>query len=336
MKILKIIGIILAVIVVILLILILVLPTTYNVERSITIDAPGNIIYEQVSKFENFIEWSPWSKMDPDMTYEISGTDGTVGAVYSWSGNDSVGVGSLTMVSMTDDRIEQKLDFTAPWEAHDKAYYEFEDTSDGIRVTWGLDGNLPRPMNVLGLFMDMDEMIGNDYEQGLSALDTRIHEYIDAHTKRGYFINEIEMPPRNYIAKKGKVNFNDLHQFYATHFEAIMQMIQMLDMPVIGGPSGLFYSWDMENNTADMAAGIPVDGTADIEGFDQIPVEGKALKIEYYGAYSDSDEAHLAMDDYMVENNLDLNKLVIEEYITDPGTEPDTSKWLTNIYYLVQ
>jgi effector-binding domain-containing protein len=336
MKILKVTGIILAVVIVIALILVMVLPTTYNVERSVTIDAPKNIVFGQVAKFENFIKWSPWSALDPNMTYEITGTDGEVGAVYSWSGNDSVGTGSLTTISLTEDRIEQKLDFTAPWEAHDLAYYEFEDTPEGIKVTWGLDGNMPRPMNLMGLFMSMDDMIGADYEKGLTSLKDQVTSFISSHTKRGYFINENDMKPKYYVIKRGSVKFTDIQNFYTTNFQAIMEKIQLLELPLAGAPSGLYYTWDMENSVADMAAGIPITEEAGIDGFDVIEVAGKSLEIKYYGSYSGSAEAHYAMDDYMKENGLELNELVIEEYITDPTNEPDTSKWLTNIYYMVQ
>lgn len=335
MKILKVIGIILAIVIVIAVILVMVLPTTYTVERSVTIDAPKNIVIEQVAKFENFIKWSPWSRMDPNMTYEISGPDGEVGAVYSWSGNDSVGTGSLTTISVTESRIEQKLDFIAPWEAHDLAYYEFEDTPEGIEVTWGMDGNLARPMNLMGLFMDMDDMIGTDYEKGLESLESQVATYVNNHTKRGYFINEIDMEPKYYVVKRASVKFGDIQNFYATNFGAIMQKVQLLELPLAGAPSGLIYTWDMENNMADMAAGIPIAEEADIDGFDVVKVAGKSLEINYYGSYSGSADAHYAMDDYMKENDLTLNEVVIEEYITDPINEPDTSKWLTNIYYMV-
>jgi len=336
MKILKVIGIILAIIIVLAIILVIALPTKFKVERSVTIDAPKNIVFKQVAEFENFIKWSPWTKLDPNMEYEITGTDGEVGAVYSWSGNDSVGTGSLTNVAITEDRIDQKLDFTAPWEAHDLAYYEFQDTPAGIKVTWGLDGNLARPMNLMGLFMSMEDMIGSSYEEGLENLKKQVASYVNNHTKRRYFINEIDLKPKYYVIKRESVKFSNMQKFYATNFQAIMQKIQLLELPLAGAPSGLYYTWDMENNVADMAAGIPIVDEADIDGFDVIEVSGKALKIKYYGSYSGSAEAHYAMDDYMKENGLVLNDLVVEEYITDPTTEPDTSKWLTNIYYLVQ
>jgi len=336
MKILKILGIILLIVIIIIGVLIIAMPTKYNVERSVIIDAPRNVVFKQVSHFRNFIKWNPWNKFDPNMHYEISGTDGTVGAIYSWSGNDSVGVGTLTNVSITENRINQKLDFISPWETHDIAYYKFEDSPEGLKVTWGLDGNLDRPMNLMGLFMNMDDMVGQNYEDGLLSLKEQVTDYVNDHTKREYFINEIELEPRNFIIKREKVKFNNIQQFYATHFQGIMQMIQMLELPLAGAPSGLYYTWDMENNLADMAAGIPIEGEADIEGYEMIQLSGDALKIEYFGSYSGSAEAHYAIDDFMNENGLTLNEVVVEEYITDPTTEPDTSKWLTNIYYMVK
>ena len=336
MKILKVVGIILALIIVLVVILIIALPTKYNLERSVTIDAPKNIVFKQVVEFKNFIKWSPWSKLDPDMTYEISDIDGEVGAVYSWSGNDSVGTASLTNVAITEDRIDQKLDFTAPWEAHDLSYFLFKDTPDGIEVTWGMDGNLVRPMNLMGLFMNMEDMIGPSYEEGLENLKDQVASYVSAHTKRGYLINEIDLKPKYYVLKREMVKFSEIQKFYASNFQDIMEKIQLLELPLAGAPSGLYYTWDMENNMADMAAGIPIMEDADIDEFDVIEVSGKTLEIKYYGSYSGNAEAHYAIDDYMKENNLVLNELVIEEYITDPTSEPDTSKWLTNIYYMVQ
>jgi effector-binding domain-containing protein len=42
------------------------------------------------------------------------------------------------------------------------------------------------------------------------------------------------------------------------------------------------------------------------------------------------------MHEYMQENNLVSDGPVIEVYVTDPVSEPDTSKWLTQIIYPVK
>ena len=120
MKILKAIGIILAILIVLVLISVFEMPVKYSLERSAVIDASRQIVFDQVRFYKNFILWSPWSKMDPNMSFKISAPDGTVGSSYSWSGNDSVGIGSLTTISLTKNRIHQKLDFSSPWETHDE------------------------------------------------------------------------------------------------------------------------------------------------------------------------------------------------------------------------
>ena len=89
-------------------------------------------------------------------------------------------------------------------------------------------------------------------------------------------------------------------------------------------------------NIEDMAAGIPIEGEADIEGYDMIQIGGKARHIVHYGSFSGSAVAHYAMDDFIHENELILNDIILEEYASKPGIEPDTSKWLTHIYYLIK
>jgi effector-binding domain-containing protein len=111
-----------------------------------------------------------------------------------------------------------------------------------------------------------------------------------------------------------------------------------MSIKAAGAPSGIFYKYDEKEMKADMAAAIPVaDAKANVKGYQLIEIPaGKALQIAYYGAYEKSGDAHMAIDKYMKEKNLTMNTHVIEEYVTDPMHEPDTSKWLTNIYYMVK
>jgi effector-binding domain-containing protein len=99
----------------------------------------------------------------------------------------------------------------------------------------------------------------------------------------------------------------------------------------------LYYDWNEEDSSADLAAAIPVSPDMEVDDlgdFERIEVPaGKALPIEYYGAYEQIGGAHEAMHKYMSEGGIEIGTPVIEEYVTDPEREPDTSKWLNNIYY---
>ena len=105
-----------------------------------------------------------------------------------------------------------------------------------------------------------------------------------------------------------------------------------------GQPFGLFYDYNEKTQITDMAAAIPVKEKAAIEkGFTTIEIPAqKALLINYYGSYHGTGAAHIAMEKYINANGLKTGLPAMEEYITDPTTEPDSSKWLTKVYYLLE
>lgn len=309
----------------------------YHIERSLEIDAPKELIYEQVRFFNNFSTWSPWAHLDPNMKASISGTDGDVGAVYQWSGNDDVGVGKQTITALQPGRIDIEVSFTEPFESTSPTYFIFEETGNNTRVTWAFDMRVAFPWNGLAMFTDMDAGVGKDYERGLENLK-RVCEEL-AHKKyRGYEVAQIEIPEKYYVGVRKTIPFADIPAFFTTNFPKSMEQIQKSGATLAGAPSGLFWHYDETTGTTDMAAAVPITAMQKFTGgLSVFPVGGKnALVIEYFGAYDQSAEAHYALDDYMAEKGLQSIPPVIEEYVTDPAQEPDTAKWLTRIIYFVQ
>lgn len=333
MKILKIIGYVIAALVVIVLILTFTQPTDYTVTRSIVINAPKAVVADQAVKFNNYIKWNPWND-DPNMKNTVEGTDGTVGAKYSWSGNSDVGSGSMEIVNITSDRTDIKLHFIEPMEGEAETSLTFEPADSGVKVTWVMNGHAARPMNALSAFNVMENMIGGKYESGLASLKTLAEKYAADHTIRGFLINEIELLPRTYYGVKSKIKMADISKFYMKNLPLVFAAGTKAGVTGMSSPSGLYYSWDEKSMTAELVAGMAFSG--EIKGFEAVPVGGKALHIAFYGPYDKTGDAHYAMDDYLKANNLTSLSPVIEEYVTDPMTEKDPSKLLTNIYYLVK
>lgn len=137
------------------------------VTRSITIQAPSEKISYQVRNFKEFVKWSPWAKLDPEMKKEFFGEDGTVGAKYTWTGNEEVGTGSQELVEVSKETVKTKLIFTAPWESESDIFFNFSEKDQVTEVTWGYIGEMPFMMT---LFVDMDAMLGEKYEEGLKSL----------------------------------------------------------------------------------------------------------------------------------------------------------------------
>ncbi|MBP6334494.1 MAG: SRPBCC family protein [Bacteroidia bacterium] len=173
MKILKKILIVLAVLIAIPLIVALFVKKDYAVEREITINKPVQEVFDYVKYIKNQDYYSKWNQLDPGMKKSYTGTDGTPGFISAWeSTHENVGVGEQEIIKITEgERIDMKLRFKVPFEAEDDAYM----TTTGIdssstKVAWGFKGTFPYPMNIMGLIMDMETMIGGDLEVGLNNL----------------------------------------------------------------------------------------------------------------------------------------------------------------------
>lgn len=343
MKILKYVLIGLLAIVAIFLIIGLFVPTTFKMERSVIINASQDIVRGQVVSLKNQHEWSPWTAYDPNMKTLFEGTDGAVGSIYSWEGNKDVGKGSQEITSVTENRVEMKVTFIEPWESVATSYIQLDSEGDSIKVTWGFEGSNPYPWNVMSLFVNMDEMVGNDFQKGLNNLKERAEKISEEQPKtyRGYEIKEVSLQPKVFLAKKGVVGFDQMSTFFAENLQAISGAIIENGLETDGHPCGIFYKWMQDTQTTEMAVGIPVaiqgEKTTLPKQFERIDMPaGKVLCIVYYGSYENSETAHYAMDDYIKENNLEVDGPVVEEYVTGPETETDPNKWRTNIYYAVK
>ncbi|HEY6557730.1 MAG TPA: SRPBCC family protein [Polyangiaceae bacterium] len=146
-------------------------PSTFHVERSITIQAPPSAAFAHVDDFHAWRAWSPWEKLDPTMQRTHAGAASGAGAQYAWQGNDEVGEGRMTIEkSEAPSLISIKLEFIKPFEATNTATFAFNPAPEGTKVTWGMDGQLNFVAKAAHLFMDMDSMVGKDFERGLAAL----------------------------------------------------------------------------------------------------------------------------------------------------------------------
>ena len=340
MKFLRTLLIIVVVLAVIIGILSAIAPTKMSASRSIVINAPKEVVWNNASRFDNITKWSPWAKLDPNMKTSMEGTDGTVGAKASWDGNKDVGAGSQTFTKLEPmNEADQHLEFIRPFKGQADANMTLADTTGGVLVTWGFISTMPRPFNVMGLFMDPSEAIGKDYEKGLNNLkELSEQEATMKRSYRGYTINTVDQPMKSYVGKRETVSITDISKFFMTNLPKIGNDMKKAGITPAGPASGLYYTFDTVKMKTDMAAVFPVaNSKTQLKGWESINVpSGKALEIDYYGAYNKVGTAYIAFDEYMGEKGLKSKSFVIEEYVTDPMAEKDTTKWLTKIYQYVE
>jgi hypothetical protein len=147
-------------------------PPTFHIERSVTIAAPPPVPHALVNDFHAWSGWSPWEKLDPTMKRSYDGPVAGVGAKYAWAGNDDVGEGRMTIEQSSVRQIAIRLEFIEPFAATNRATFAFEPVTEGTKVTWAMDGDKNFASKAFGLVMDMDEVIGADFERGLASLKT--------------------------------------------------------------------------------------------------------------------------------------------------------------------
>jgi len=147
-------------------------PSQFTVLRGTSIAAPPQVVYAQVADFHKWPAWSPWAKLDPEMKMTFAGTDGSPGATYEWTGNSKVGEGRMTVVNVRATTLfALKLEFLKPFEATNDCTFTFVPTvGGGTQATWAMSGHNGFLQKAFAMFMNMDKMVGGDFERGLASL----------------------------------------------------------------------------------------------------------------------------------------------------------------------
>ncbi|MEO6613600.1 MAG: GyrI-like domain-containing protein [Chitinophagaceae bacterium] len=316
------------------------LPAQQKIERSITINAPAAVIYKQLATLENFHRFSVWSQQDSSALYTLSGTDGTVGAVSSWTGDPNIsGDGKIEIVSLEPNKkVEHRIYFSKPKKGSAVSVFTLNETNGLTTVTWNFETPTPRPWNIFNLFYSMDKEMGKDFDYSLATLKTLIEQSTGTSPVKIYEVLTMNFPATNFATIRQRVAWADIGAYYQEHLPILYSAAGPGDAPR-GTASGLFYEWDEKNQQADMAAAIPVAAGTIMENSLIQPVTipaSKAVFVNYYGDYKNEPEAYASIRKYLSENKLKQKLPVIEQYITSPTMEKDTAKWLTKIVFLVE
>jgi hypothetical protein len=146
-------------------------PDTFRVTRAINIKASPEKIFPLIADFHRWTAWSPYEKKDPAMKRSYGGPSGGVGQTYAWEGDKNVGAGRMTLTeAAVPSKIQLKLDFVRPFEAHNVVVFSLAPNGDATTVTWDMQGPAPLLAKVMHVFINMDKMVGADFEIGLANL----------------------------------------------------------------------------------------------------------------------------------------------------------------------
>lgn len=340
MKILKKIIIVLVIIIAIPLIIALFINGKYEVVKEVTINKPKTEVFDYLKHLKNQDNFSVWNQRDPDMKKGFEGTDGEVGAIAKWdSQNEEVGAGEQEIVNIEEgSRIDMELRFLKPFESKGDAYFTVEGKENSTIVKWGFAGESPYPMNIMMLFMDMEEMLGPDLQQGLDNLKELL-ESMEASRKIEISEIEVTAQPILYIEESSKLNSDSIALKIGEAYGEIMAFMGVNELEMTSAPLAITTEFSMEEMFWAFNPAIVVELPEGLEPVGRIKAgttyEGKALKGIHVGPYSESMATYNALEKYVKENGLEMNGQPWEEYVDDP-TKVSETELRTFIYFPVK
>jgi effector-binding domain-containing protein len=340
MKILKIIGLSTVGLIFLIVIVSFFLPGTSHVERSIIIQSEASVPFSLVNNLTEWRQWSPWHKLDTGMTIVYSEPSDGEGASYTWkSANDQVGAGKLTIVkSVPDELIETLMEFEGMGTS--KGSFKFEQTAEAVKVTWTMDSDgkdIPWAMKIPSKYFCLfaDGMVGPYFEKGLNDLKTISETTPPVADKiAGFETEERTIPPMILAGVREAIKTSALNSnMFAKWYGTITQSLQKNTIQPNGPPMAIYYQYGPEK--VEVEAAIPVGSAGMDEGKVKFheTTEMKAFVVKYYGDYNKVESVYTEAYAYLKEKGKVSNGAPMEIYITDPGMEKDTSKWLTEIMF---
>jgi hypothetical protein len=146
-------------------------PDSLQIERSIKIKASEDVVFQKINDLHEWDAWSPWAKKDPAMVVINSGANSGIGAIYEWSGNSDVGKGRMEITDMSPtSRVSIKLDFLEPFKVQNTVEFRLNTDEGFTHTTWSMQGPMPFTSKIFSVFVNIDEMVGGDFENGLANL----------------------------------------------------------------------------------------------------------------------------------------------------------------------
>lgn len=334
MKALKYILLLLLVLIIGISIYIAVQPNDYKFNRSRTINAPVNLIFNKVNDFKNWPSFSPWIEQDPDAELTFATVTSGKDASYSWKG-EILGEGSMTTLNTTDNTsIDQKIKFIKPFEAESNINWIFKPTDNGTEVTWQMEGKQDFMTKLFTTFAgSIESETGPNFERGLFKLDSIVQEDMK---KYEVTINGVtEYGGGFYLYKTTNANSQNISAKMGQNFGAIMQFMGQNGIKQAGMPLTVYN--DMSTADVIMSNGIPINERVDIPADSDVSISFipkiKVLKTTLRGNYTNLPVAWENTMKYLAKNNLEQSEhKPFEIYTTDPGNFPNPADWVTEIY----
>jgi len=317
---------------------------SFDVKESKIINAPANLVYNNVSDFKNWQSWGPWMDKDPNINISYAEKTQGEGGSYSWTSDVmEVGNGSMaTVKAIPNKELEQSIVFETPiGDSKSDVMWSFEPTENPAKtkVTWGMKGEQTLPEKVFMAFSDEDleSSIRSMYQEGLSNLDNVVTKEMQQYSINADGVTEYGGGYYMYNTTAAKMDEVGLKM--APLLGQVMAFMQQQNIKQAGSPFTIYNQVDPAQNSVIFSAAIPVrekintpQGSPVLNGYME-PLT--AVKVTLKGDYKNLPEAYAKGQAYLTKNGYTPHPSakMFEVYSTDPGVVLNPAEWITEIYF---
>lgn len=311
----------------------LAMPDRLELSESLILKAPARVIFPYVNSMQVWSTYNPWAQADPEMSIKFSESTSGVGNWMEWESKAQGSGRQEIVLSEAPLKVETKLNFV-DWEGDNYSSWIIEPQPDGTsKVTMTMDGAVtPLPFRFFNKLM-MGEL-KNSYQKALANLAALAETAYANETH--YKVEEIQEPELTFLTIDTSTHPSGIGPFLGRSYGTIGAYMAKLKLEMTAPPAALYLAWTDTLTKMEAALVVPSGTPAGNEVGVRVIPAGKTLKVNYFGSYDKSGLAHYALDDYMLAKGLTMDGPAREVYVTDPMSEPDTAKWLTEIYYRVK
>lgn len=308
-------------------------PISYRGERQTTIAGSYPLVYLFINDIKEWPKWYSWDKLDPSLKYKAGAREVNIGANFAFDGK-KFGKGYAELIASEKDSFltASLVNSNLPSEM----IMNWDIKAQGNQFVYVKSSlRLKKPIPFFkrafyhGFKSEMDLMLQQDLD-GLK-------NYIEKLVNTDFGIKQEQFKEKKYFGVLEIVLASKLPSFYARVYPKIYKYLDSLKVIPTGPPVNLTYDWEGKSGYVQAMAALPVDKYVKPGlGFEFVDVPtNDCLKLEHFGPYSTLRNAHARLDYIFRRNNQVIDRPIIEEYVTSPSQQPDTSKWQTNIYYMI-
>lgn len=303
-----------------------------HIDKSTTINAPVEKIYNKLGDFNHWRIWSPWLIQEPEAKVTVSNDAKS----YSWEG-DRIGSGNMKITAESTNRsIDYDLNFLKPWKSSAKVRFELVSKNGRTKVTWLMDSSLP--IFLFWMKKMMTAFVGMDYERGLAMLkdyieDGKVHSKLDFKGTSNY-------PGHTYIGIRTDCTMETLGNQMKEDFDKIWSLMDDHKDLVADNAFSIYHKWDMVHDKISYTSGVPVKSIPSelpagmISG--EIP-ETKVHTVRHTGPYAHLGNAWSTQYNMRRSKAFKMNKNIdpFETYVNVPGEVPD-NELITEVHFAIK